>query len=276
MRDEMPLKLMYITNDIEVANIAQDTGVDRIFVDLEYMGKSERQKNLDTVKSTHSIDDIGKIKNVLTRSELLVRINPINPDSRYEIDKVIQNGADVIMLPMFKTTEEVSTFINFVNKRARTCLLLETIEAEYLIDHILLIDGINEIFIGLNDLHISHNMKFMFELLANGTVERLSRKIKDKGIPFGFGGISRLGTGVLQADNIVAEHYRLGSTIVILSRSFCNTDKIKNLSEIKKIFKESVSDLRMFEDKLTLNDAAYFVENHEKLIIKVKEILAQI
>lgn len=269
----MSLKLMYITNNIEVAKIAENYGVDRIFVDLEYMGKSERQKNLDTVKSSHSIADVKKIKNILSKSELLVRINPINSDSANEIDKVIQNGADVIMLPMFKTEEEVSTFIKLVNKRARTCLLLETIEAEILIDDLLLLDGIDEMFIGLNDLHISHNMKFMFELLADGTVEMLSKKIKDKGIPFGFGGISRLGSGILQADNIVAEHYRLGSSMVILSRGFCNYEKINDIDEINKIFKAYIFKLRKFEEELSLKEPVYFFENHKLVIAKVKEII---
>ena len=36
----------------------------------------------------------------------------------------------------------------------------------------------------------------------------------------GFGGIARLGFGMLPAEHVIAEHYRLGSTAVILSRSF--------------------------------------------------------
>ena len=39
----MPLKLMYITNRPDVALIAEQNGVDRIFVDMEYIGKAERQ-----------------------------------------------------------------------------------------------------------------------------------------------------------------------------------------------------------------------------------------
>ena len=39
----MPLKLMYITNKPEIARIAESTGVDRIFVDMEYIGKAVRQ-----------------------------------------------------------------------------------------------------------------------------------------------------------------------------------------------------------------------------------------
>ena len=35
----MPLKLMYITNNPQVARIAEDAGVDIIFLDMEYIGK---------------------------------------------------------------------------------------------------------------------------------------------------------------------------------------------------------------------------------------------
>jgi hypothetical protein len=40
------------------------------------------------------------------------------------------------------------------------------------------------------------------------------------GIPFGFGGIARIGEGDLPSDNILGEHVRLGSQSVILSRTF--------------------------------------------------------
>lgn len=40
----MSLKLMYITNRVDVALVAEKYGVDRIWVDLETLGKEERQK----------------------------------------------------------------------------------------------------------------------------------------------------------------------------------------------------------------------------------------
>ena len=43
----MALKLMYITNNPDVARIAEEAGVDRIFVDMEYIGKSDRQGGMD-------------------------------------------------------------------------------------------------------------------------------------------------------------------------------------------------------------------------------------
>lgn len=230
------LKLMYITNDSNIAKIADTYGVDRIFIDLELNGKEERQKGLDTVKSKHQISDISKVKQNLKNAKVLVRINPIYEKSEEEINEVIQQGADIIMLPFFKTVEEVKIFIKLINKRCKTMLLVETPEAVEKIDEILKTDGVDEIHIGLNDLHLGYNMTFMFELLANGTVEKLTNKFKEKNIPYGFGGIGKIGTGDLPAEHILSEHYRLGSQLVILSRSFCNTKNIKNIQEAEKIF----------------------------------------
>lgn len=95
----MPLKLMYITNHEDIAKIAENSGVDWIFIDLEINGKDERQGHLDTVISRHSLDDVNRVKKVLTKSELLVRVNPIYEQSKDEIDKVIKDGADIVMLP---------------------------------------------------------------------------------------------------------------------------------------------------------------------------------
>ena len=100
------------------------------------------------------------------------------------------------------------------------------------LDAVLELGGFDEIHIGLNDLHLSYKLDFMFELLANGTVEKLCRKIKEYGFPYGFGGIACLDGGLLPATNVIMEHYRLGSTRVILSRSFCDTNFNLNYEEL--------------------------------------------
>ena len=255
------LKLMYITNKPEIALIAEKSGVNRIFVDMEYIGKSDRQGGMDTVQSNHTIDDVRKIRQVLNKAELLVRVNPIHSatqsylSSQEEIEQVIESGADIIMLPFFKTIEEVKNFLEFVGGRVRTMLLLETPESVEILDEILELPGIDEIHIGLNDLSLGYNKKFMFELLADGTVEQICNIIKMKGLPFGFGGIAALGKGKLPAERIIAEHYRLHSSIAILSRSFCNTDIITNLDEVERIFLNGISDIRKFEQNEALEMA---------------------
>ena len=268
----MPLKLMYITNNPKIAKIAESSGVDWIFIDLEKIGKKERQGHVDSVKSRHYIHDIPKIKDKLATSELLVRVNPINKNSRAEIEQVINNGADIVMLPYFKTVEEVEVFINIVHGRVQSCLLLETPEAVNAIDDILEINGINFIHIGLNDLHLGYDMHFMFELLADGTVETLCNKIHLKNIPYGFGGIAQIGEGDLPAERIIAEHYRLESSMVILSRSFFNQDLIDDFKKPSKAFELGVKKIRDYERKVLNAPEELFLSNK----IKVEEIVEQI
>ena len=276
----MALKLMYITNSPDVALIAEGAGVDRIFIDLEYIGKTDRQGGMDTVQSKHTIDDIRAIKSVLTSAEAMVRCNPIHEKTEYyssskeEIDAAIAAGADILMLPYFKSADEVRSFVSLVGKRAKTLPLVETPEAVAAIDEILKIDGIDEIFVGLNDLSLGYGKKFMFELLADGTVERLAEKFRNKGIPFGFGGLASLEGGLLPGKMVLTEHYRLGSGCVILSRSFCNVNKHKDLSEIEKIFVDGIGEIRAYEKYLINFDA--FEENRKQIDSAVTEILKKI
>jgi hypothetical protein len=272
----MPLKLMYITNNPSVALIAEKYGVDRIWIDLETLGKEERQKGMNSVISHHSISDISVIKPLLHTSEMLVRVNPINPESRFEIDSVINAGADVVMLPMWKNENDVSQFIRFVNGRAKTVLLLETKEAVDCIDIILKMEGIDEIHIGLNDLHLSYHLPFMFQLLSNGMVDELCRKFKNAGIPYGFGGIAKIGEGLIPSEMVILEHYRLGSTRAILSRSFCDTSKVTNLAEIDSIFCENMKRLQAFEAKASLATIEELEENHLKVIKKVDSVVYEL
>lgn len=270
---QVALTLMYITNNPVVAQIAEKNGVQRVWIDLETLGKEERQKNMNTVKSHHSIEDIEKLSNVLTTADLLVRVNPINEGSREEIDAVISAGADMIMLPMWKSVDEVKEFLKLVDGRAKTTLLLETKEAAECLDDVLEMGGFDEIHIGLNDLHLSYGLNFMFELLSNGTVETLCKKIAAKGIPYGFGGIARIGEGALPAERIVEEHYRLSSTRAILSRSFCNAEEIKDVRRIEVIFAENMARLRDVEQGFTTATDEEFEENRKAVVSCVEGIV---
>lgn len=272
------LKLMYITNRPEIAQIAESAGVDRIFVDMEFIGKDARQKGLDTVKSHHTVSDVTAVKEAVDSAQVLVRVNPIHdalPDyfsSEDEINAVIEAGADIVMLPFFKTVDEVRTFLRLVNGRAKTMLLLETPEAVEHIDEILELPGIDEIHIGLNDLSIGYGRRFMFELLADGTVERLCFKLRKRGIPFGFGGIASIGKGMLPSEYIIKEHYRLGSSVVILSRSFCDVAKLHHIGMINATFLRGVREIRDLERECEKH-SSFFYNNEQELIRLVDEII---
>ncbi len=267
---------MYITNRIDVATLADECGVDMVFIDLEVKGKEERQANMDTVKSKHSPDDIKKIKAVLKNAEILCRVNSINEDSEKEIDRCIDCGADIIMLPYYKTCDEVKLFLKYVGGRAKTCLLLETAEAAECIDDVLSISGIDMIHIGLNDLHLSYKKDFMFELLTDGTVDMLASKIKAAGIPFGFGGIARIGKGMLPAEYVIAEHYRAGSEMAILSRSFCNAASYEDINEVKDMFKQGLHEIYEYQKFLALKSDDFFIENKKKMTEIINHIVEDI
>ena len=111
---------MYITNSPDIAKICDKAGVDRVFIDLEIVGKAQRQGFMDTVISSHEIIDIDRVKSVLTTSEVLVRVNPIYHGSAEEIQRVAQNNADIVMLPYFSSVEEVKTFLSLLNGRKKS------------------------------------------------------------------------------------------------------------------------------------------------------------
>ena len=276
----MELTLMYITNNPTVADIAQRAGVDRIWIDMEYIGKEERQAGMNTVKSHHTIEDIARLRPLIKQATLMARINPLHEatkeycSSKEEIENAIKAGAEVLMLPMFKTRGDAEKFVALVDGRAKTQLLVETAEAAANIEEICKVQGVDEIHIGLNDLHLAYKQKFMFQLLADGTVEKLCKRIQASGIKYGFGGIARVGHGLLPAEYIMAEHYRLGSTAAILSRGFCDANLVEDPQTIEEIFIEGVKNIREKEKELALYTENQFAENREILKKKVAEIVA--
>ena len=267
---------MYITNRIDVAKIAQEAGVDRIWIDLEVKGKEERQKGMNTVKSQHTIEDIKKIKPVLSTSQLMVRVNPMDEESEDEINQAIEAGAEYIMLPMFKTREEVEQFLMIVNGRAKTILLVETAEAAENIETYIDLSGIDEVHIGLNDLHLSYKKDFMFELMADGTVDKLSEVLNAHDVRFGVGGLARIGYGMLPAEVILTQHYKIGSQMAILSRSFCDANTVENPQDVKQEFLEGVQNIRAYEKKIERYTDSEYESNYLILKEKVQQIAENI
>lgn len=266
---------MYITNNPQVALIGEQCGVDRLWVDMEWMGKEERQPG-DTVKSHHTLEDISTLRKVLTESQLMTRVNPIHDGSKEEIRESIDRGAEVVMLPMWKTADEAKRFVDYVDGRATVSLLLETKEAWGILNEVVTIPGIDEIYIGLNDLHLSLHKTFMFEMLADGTVDEICDVLRTNNIRYGFGGIGRIGGGMLPADHILAEHVRLGSQMVILSRTFCNTNLIHDLDEIKADFQKGVQDLRTAEKQYSTYSIEHLWSVHEQVKYEVATIVKKL
>jgi len=176
------------------------------------------------------------------------------------------------MLPMFTSANEVEQFISMVDGRVRTCLLLETGQALARANDIFSVDGIEEVHIGLNDLHLAMKLKFMFELLSGGLVDYLAEMLKSKNIKFGFGGVARLNRGPLSSNLILTEHARLGSSQVILSRDF-NTVFESDSELDEERFCEEVMLLRKFMLKAKDNNEIEYLVNKEKVKHAVRMIV---
>ncbi|MFC6284438.1 MULTISPECIES: aldolase/citrate lyase family protein [Polaromonas] len=247
------IDLLTITNDPELAARCDQMEGMRVFVDLERNGKAERQAGRNTFISTHQVDDVGRVKAVLKRSRLMVRVNPYQLDNpgaiRAEIEEVLAQGADLLMLPMFTGAWQLQSFSEMVDGRAPIVPLLETAGALESLYEWLDMPGLYEVFIGLNDLHLSLGCNFMFEPLLQGHVDRVATAAKERGLRMGFGGVARIDEGLLPGRDVLGEHVRLGSRAVILSRTF-------NRPDGEQSFEEAVNALRKTEAELMLRTAS--------------------
>ena len=214
------IQLMLITANPDVALYAEESGVDRMFVDMETLGKQDRQKNQNLPQNQHTFADVERLKKHLKKAEVMIRINPPHANTAEEVEKAIDAGADCIMLPYFTSAPEIESFLGFVNGRTKTNLLLETATAAARANGILSLPC-DEVHIGLNDLRLTFNLKFLYETLAGGMVDFLCETAAKNNLSYGFGGVGALSKGSdIPPDLIIKEHVRLGSERVILSRAF--------------------------------------------------------
>ncbi|MGH2841911.1 MAG: aldolase/citrate lyase family protein [Solirubrobacteraceae bacterium] len=210
------------TDDPALAAEADASGIDRIGPDFERLHKAERQQGLGYRLSDHRPERLPAIRAALRNAQLFVRTNPLNVGTSREVERLLAAGVQVLMLPMFTTSDEVARFVDIVAGRARVVLLLEQIAAAERLDEILAVEGIDELHVGLNDLALSIGAPNRFALLATPLMEDVAERVHDAGLPLGLGGLGRLGdTSVpVPPDLVYAQHARLGGSAALIARSF--------------------------------------------------------
>lgn len=214
------MKFMLITNDPEIAHFSESCGVDRIFVDMEWLGKEARQGHLDTHKAAHTLEDVRRVRPSIQTAELMVRTNPLHPGTRAEVDGVIEAGADRIMLPMFRRTANVRSFLKIIDGRVPVTLLAETpASLAGIAEWVELLGPDDQVHFGLNDLSIGMGLDFLFEPLAARMLDHPAFLLRARGVEFGIGGVARAGHGKLCSECVLGEYVRLGSSWAILSRA---------------------------------------------------------
>ena len=228
-RDPLPLLSFVLTlwtDDPVLAARADRAGIDRIGIDIETLGKAERQSGLGTWISPHAIDALPALRDALTTSRLFARTNPVNDDSERELNTLLQAGVEVLMLPMFATPNEVERFTDIVAGRAEVVLLLEQVAAVDVIDEILENEGVAEVHVGINDFTLDMGLPNRFLALTHDVTEHLSERVRAAGRRFGIGGIGRVHDTrlPLPSDLIYAQYARLGATAALVSRAFLSPD----------------------------------------------------
>lgn len=224
-----PFRLTTITRDPGLAARADAAGVDRIGVDIERLGKRARQGHIAGARiSDHDLHHLEALRPVVTRAALFARLNPPHDGTGDEIEAALAYGARVLMLPWFTSAAEVEAFVRRVDGRASATLLLENSLAVAHLHEILAVGGVDEIIVGMNDLSLSCGLPSAFELLASDTMDHVAAALRARGVPFGFGGLARVGDDTLPvpADLVIAQHPRLGSSAAWLSRSFFGVDPV--------------------------------------------------
>lgn len=248
-KSDLPVHMtfMMIVNDPEIARFAHDSGVERLFVDLEYMGKDVRQKGLDTWKSRQTAQDVTRIREAVPEVHLQVRINPLHDGTSDELDDVLARGADSVMLPMFHSLDDLARFLDLLADRAEAVPLVETAAALATVPQICESLPLTRLHIGLNDLHLDMKLDFMFQPLAEGTLEEAAQALRSHDVSFGIGGIARAGEGIVSPEYLLGEHVRLGSDAAILSRTLhrgamnvqslqANMDFAAELAKLQEIY----------------------------------------
>ena len=267
------LELFMIVNDDEIARYVVQHGVTRLFVDIEVMNKAERQAGLSSWLSNQSLVDAERIRIAAPRAHLMVRINPMHEGTAREVEAVCGMGADSVMLPMFRSADEVARFVELIGGRAEPVPLVETTDALQVVPRIAERLGLSRVHFGLNDLHLELKSEFMFQPVADGMLDDAAASLRESGTRFGIGGLARWGEGEVPPKLVLAEHVRLGSDAAILSRTLHRG--ATTLEQLKETvdFPTEMGRLRLTYARYRADDSGLVQRRHEEFVSRVHAVV---
>lgn len=221
--DESEFSLTLLSTDPGWIAAADAAGVRRIGVDIERRGKAQRQAHVPDARiNTHDLADLAVVTAVARHAVPFARLNPWHDDSPAEIDRALGHGARCLMLPYFHGLDEVRRFVEAVAARAEIVLLLETPAAMARLHEISAIEGVAEIMVGLNDMHIGLRLANPMEVATSDLLRHIAELTRAAGLRFGFGGIAPpcLAGLPVSPDLLIARYAQLQATSAWISRSF--------------------------------------------------------
>ena len=262
------LELIQITNDPAFARRCDALGGFRLFVDLERMGKAERQAGRNTFISAHRMEDVRRVKEVLLRSPVMVRVNPLNQSTAAEVEAALAQGADQLMLPMFTAAAQLREFLALVAGRVPVVALLETGAALASLD-----EWITRARAGRSVRGTQRPAPVAWAPLhvrtagARGWWTGLRKRPGARACVSGSGALRGWTKGSSRARDVLAEHLRLGSGSVILSRTF-------HRGEDGTAFEAEVAKLRRAEEELAARSQAQIDADARRIAAVIGQIAA--
>jgi 2-keto-3-deoxy-L-rhamnonate aldolase RhmA len=135
---------------------------------------------------------------------------------------------------MVRDRQQAIRFVDAVNGRARTSLLIETASALNNCEKLLGVEGVDEAEIGLNDLAIDLGHESIFEVLVDRRLDGVACIASQRHLRFGFGAVAGRGCGPLPIDPeiIISEQARLGANVAWLGRSYSRACEKLTRSEL--------------------------------------------
>ena len=191
-------------------------GAAGIVVDWERRGKHRRQAGEGTQINGDTLEDLVRMRTA-TDGRLICRVNAAGPWTAREVDDAVAAGADEVLLPMVRTSDEVDRTLDLVGGRCGLGILVETQDA---VDRVaeLARRPLSRVYVGLNDLRIDRRSDQLFRPLVDGTVDAVRAAVP---VPFGVGGLTLPGGGFpVPGDLLAAELVRLRTDFTFLRRSF--------------------------------------------------------
>ncbi len=81
----------------------------------------------------------------------------------------------------------------------------------------------------------------------------------------------------MAARYVIPEHYRLGSSQIILGRSFLSAEEIAaDLGRAEQLLADSVAEIRAYEAEIVSRPPAFFTENSRCLHRLIAEVAGEI
>lgn len=210
------MDLFLFTVDPQWGHDVVAAGAAGIVVDWERRGKLRRQAGEGTQVNEDTPEDLTRMR-AATPGRLLCRINGFGPWTADEVSDAVDRGADELLLPMVRGTDEVDRALDLVAGRCGLGILVETQDA---VDRIaeLARRPLSRIYVGLNDLRIDRRSTALFAPLVDGTVDAVRARVT---VPFGVGGLTLPGRGFpVPGHLLAAELVRIDAQFTFLRRSF--------------------------------------------------------